>query len=185
MKTKKPTVAQVVAVLELFARYHPAGLGVLLGQVQPPSTQEIAEIIDAFSGTGNLGVRISGGISIPDAERVLSITEAVTSIIDAIGGWDHIAAITRDLRNAYSPESWNEIADFAAHITPGGSIRDGGGGMGARLFGTDGYSRHDISERTARRRFRHALRLLSMQILSRPPDGGLCLLRSTAGGYPS
>lgn len=182
--SKKPSVAQVVAVLELLARFHPAGLGMLLGQVQPPTDDEIAELLGSFSQSSDLGVRISGGVSIPEPERIISLAGMFNGIIAAIGGWRHIWQMAREVRDDISPDLWREAVDYVTHIAPGGKIRDGAGGMGARLFQTNGEGRHGIAERTARRRFRHLLRILAIKILSFPPDGDYALHYTTEGGYP-
>jgi hypothetical protein len=182
---KKPTVAQIVAALELIARFHPGGLGVLLGLVREPSASEIALILSSLSERGDIGVRISGGRAVGEAERILILGDIFFGIIDAIGGWEHICAMTREVRETISPALWAEAADYATHIAPGGRIRDGCGGMGTRLFCASGDGRHEISERTARRRFRNLMRIIALKILSFPVDGNFELLASTAGGYPN
>jgi hypothetical protein len=180
----RPSVSQIVAVLELFARFHPAGLGVLLGQVNEPDDTEIAGILLTFSGRSELGTRIAGGRPIPEAERIIMLEAALFGIIDGIGGWKHIYKMTREVRNTVSPAFWREAADYAAHITQGGTIRDGSGGMGTRLFRTSGEGKYDICERTARRQFRNLLRIIALKILSFPADGNFDLQPSTEGGFP-
>jgi hypothetical protein len=181
--TRKPSTAQVVALLEFFARFHPAGLGLLLGGVRDPSAAEIADMIRSFSSQSDLGTRISGGLFIPEAERVAGLYEAITGIIDSIGGWAHIHEMAREVRADVSAGMWSEAADYAANIAPGGMVRDGAGGMGGRMFGA-GAGRHDICGRTARRRFRNLMRVMALKILSFPPDGGFELNATTGGGYP-
>jgi hypothetical protein len=180
----KPTIAQVVAVLELLARFHPAGLGVLLGQVREPEAAEIAEIIAAFSGRGYLGVRIAGGQEIPEAERLVVLGDIFFGIIEAIGGWEHVYRMTREVMREVSPSFWQEAADYATHIVQGGKIRDGCGGMGKRFFNTNGEGKHEIDERTARRRFRNIMRIIALKILSFPADGSFRLESSTSGNFP-
>ncbi|MDR1516259.1 MAG: hypothetical protein LBS45_11245 [Synergistaceae bacterium] len=182
---KKPSMSQVVALLEFFARFHPAGLGLLLGQVEEPSATELRDIIYSFSSLSHLGVRISGGVFIPEAERVTGLYEIVMKIIDSIGGWEHIYKITLEVKSEVPPNLWRESADYAAHITPGGLVRDGEGGMGGQMFKTSGGGRHGICERTARRRFRKLMRIIALKILSFPPDGGFSLSPTTGGGYPA
>jgi hypothetical protein len=180
----KPTVAQVVAVLELLARFHPAGLGVLLGQVREPDATEIAEIIAAFSGRSYLGVRISGGREIPEAERFVVLGDIFFGIIEAIGGWEHVYLMTREVKDDIGPELWGEAADYAAHIVQGGKVHDGRGGMGKKFFRTNGEGKHDIEERTAKRRFRYIMRIIALKILSFPADGDFRLESSTSGNFP-
>ena len=181
---KQPTIAQVVAVLELIARFHPAGLGVLLGQVRAPESAEISEILLSFSERSYLGIRIIGGHEIPAAERLIFICETFFEIINAIGGWEHINRMTREVRDEVSDRFWQEAADYATHISPGGKVRDGRGGMGDRLYSTNGHGKYDICERTARRRFRNLMRIIALKILSFPVKGDFDLSSSVLGGYP-
>jgi hypothetical protein len=183
--SRKPSTAQVVAALEFFARLHPAGLGLLLGQVEDPSLEEIAEIFGALSQGSGLNARISGGRFIPDEERVILMCEILTGTVDAIGGWEHIHKMTREVKQDVHPEYWREMADYAAYVSPGGKVRDGLGGMGGRVFSSSGGARHDTCIRTTRRRFRRFLRGIAVKILSFPPDGEFELTSSTRGGYPN
>jgi hypothetical protein len=183
-KRKKPAVSQVVAALELIARFHPGGLGVLLGQVREPGTSEIATILSSFSGRSDLGVRIAGGGGVAEAERVIILEEIFFGIIDDMGGWEHIYRMTREVMDTISPVLWAEAADYAAHIAQGGKLRDGSGGIGTRLFRTSGDGRYEICERTARRRFRNLLRIIALKILSFPVDGNFELQASIDGGFP-
>jgi hypothetical protein len=180
----KPTIAQVVAVLELLARFHPAGLGLLLGQVREPEAAEVAEIIAAFSGRSYLGVRIAGGRAIPEAERFVILGDIFFSIIEAISGWEHVYRMTREVKDDVGPELWQEAADYAANIALGGKMRDGRGGMGKHFFNTNGAGKHQIDERTARRRFRNLVRIIALKILSFPANGDFRLESSTSGNMP-
>ena len=184
MTKQKPTIAQVVAVLELLARFHPAGLGLLLGQVREPEAAEIAEIIAAFSGRSYLGVRIAGGREIPEAERIVVLGDIFFSIIEAIGGWEHIYRVTREIKDDVGAGLWQGAVDYATHIIQGGKVRDGRGGMGKRFFNTNGEAKHEIDERTARRRFRALMRIIALKILSFPKDGDFRLESSTSGNFP-
>jgi hypothetical protein len=179
----QPTIGQIIAVLELFARFHPAGLGVLLGQVREPEAVEIAEIVTAFSDRGYLGVRIAGNRGIPEAERLVMLGDMVLGIIESIGGWAHVYRAAREVKDTMSA-LWHVAADYATHIAHGGKIRDGSGGMGKRLFNANGGGKYDIDERTARRRFRHLLWIIAIKIVSFPPDGSFRLEASTDGNYP-
>jgi hypothetical protein len=182
---RPPSVSQVAAVLEILVRFHPAGLGVLLGRVPPPEASEIAAVLSSFADRGYLGVRIAGGRAIPEAERVLFLSDAFLGIINAAGGWERICRAAREVRETVSPSFWREAADYAAYIAQGGKIRDGRGGFGKRLFSTAGNGKHEISGRTARRHFRGLLRIIALEILSFPPDGDFRLVPSTSGNFPA
>jgi hypothetical protein len=181
--SRRPAIGQIIAVLELIARFHPAGLGVLLGQVREPEAAEIAELVTAFSSRSYLGVRIAGNRGIPEAERLVILGDIVLEIIKEIGGWTHVCRAAREVKDTI-PALWRVAADYTAHITQGGKIRDGSGGMGKRLFGANGESKYDINERTARRRFRHLLWIIAIKIVSFPPDGKFRLEASTDGNFP-
>jgi hypothetical protein len=181
---RPPSVSQVAAVLEILARFHPAGFGILLGQAPEPEASEIADIISSFSERGYLGVRIAGGGAIPEAERILFLSDAFLRIISSAGGWERIHRAAREVKDSVSPSFWREAADYAAYIAQGGKIRDGRGGFGKRLFSTAGNGKHEISGRTALRHFRGLLRIIALEILSFPPDGDFRLVPSTAGDFP-
>lgn len=169
--SRKPSLPQLVAVLELFARFHPARLGVLLGNVSVPDMLEISDLLQGFSGTMDLGVRISGGQQSTQAEKMICLTETVSGIIESIGGWGHIHRMTNEVKRDISPTWWQEAENYTTYITPGGQVHDGTGGMGRRLFSPDG--RHGICERTIRRRFRKLLRIVAVKLISISPSGEL------------
>jgi hypothetical protein len=184
VRKKKPSISQVVAALELLARFHPAGFGLLLGQVNEPSPLEIADLLGSFSSSGCLGVRISGGAFVPEGDRIVGLCEIFMNIIESIGGWEHIYKTTREVKKDVHPKFWQVAVDYASHITPGGIVRNNDGGMSGRIFNTRGEGRHDICVRTARRRFRNLLRIIAHTILSFLPDDSFDLSWSTDGGYP-
>ena len=182
----RPTIPQLLAVLELLARFHPARLGVLLGQVCPPDTEEIAELLSIFHTASDLGARISGGGNrLPEAERLLVLTETFICIVEAVGGWEHITATANQVKVEVTAAWWQSAHDYVTYITPGGHVRDGEGGMGERLFSPMGA--HKTCIRTARRRFRQLMRVIAIKILSTKPDGSyeLILSADAGGGYPS
>ena len=182
---KKPSFAQVVAVLELFARFHPDGLGLLLGNGREPDGLEIAEMISSLSPQSGLGIRVMGGRAIPEAERIITMSETVFEVINAIGGWDYIHKITREVAKDFGDKLWREAIDYSIYIS-----RQGNGNIRAEyqspnnIFNTDGTGKHDICVRTARRRFRRLMRVITLKIRSFPPDDGFELENSTNGGYP-
>ena len=182
---KKPSFAQVVAVLELFARFHPDGLGLLLGNGREPDGMEIAEMISSLSPQSGLGIRVMGGRSIPEAERIITMPETVCEVINAIGGWDYIHKITREVSEDFGEKLWREAVDYSVYIS-----RQGNGNIRGEyqslnnIFNTDGTGKHDICARTAKRRFRNMIRVIALKIRSFPPNGGFELESSTSGGYP-
>lgn len=179
--TKRPSVSQVVAVLELIARYF--GWGIIFGRVNPPTALEIADLLDQFRSATDLGVRITGSAMIPEGDRAIILSETVTGIIDAIGGWEHLASVAGEIQ-AETPKDWWRVAeDYTTYIRPGGIIRScTGRSMSARMFGVDG--KHKINERTARCWFRRLLRMIAIHAISRPPEGAFDLIADTSGGAP-
>lgn len=158
----KPAVSQVVAVLELLIRFHPAGMSLLANYA--PSEDDIRDLVRSIKTTDDLGVRVMGGHTTAPQERDVGIADAVVWIIDGVGSWVNIWIAAEEYRNIMGPDLWREITDYVTHIRPGGAIHDGAGGYGNKYFGARG--RHDISLRTARRRFRDLLRVIATKAMA-------------------
>lgn len=175
---KKPTVAQIVAVLELLIRCHPSGMALLVGH--EITADEIREIVGSVGSSDDIGVRIMGGQKISTAERNLCVAETVLDVIDEIGGWENVWRSVEELRAEMPKGWWREVVDFVTFIRPGGAIRDGNGGYGGKFFGAKG--KHGIVTRTARRRFRELLRVVAVKTVANHSFKLSC--ESMSGGGP-
>jgi hypothetical protein len=99
---------QLAAIIQMLVSY-PNGLNVLLGRVPPPGSEQINEMILLFSpSSGDLGVRVDGGTSIPQAERLIYSEEAFCAVIAVCGGWSHIAKVTQDYMKVF-PNTWGIV----------------------------------------------------------------------------
>lgn len=182
---QKPTVARIVAALELVVRFY--GWGVLFGRTEPPTREELENLLDSSSYAADLGVRIMGGRKVPEAERELMRKETVSACIDtieAVGGWPHVAESAESIRQETPKYWWRVVDDYATFIKPGGMIRSGDRSMSERLFGIDG--KHKIDQRTARNWLRRLLRAIAIRVLSFPVDEKEYVLSgdSLASGMP-
>lgn len=114
---------QLTIAIDLLVSHYPQGLSVLLGQVEPPTSQDIAELVASFSGGDDLGIRVGGGESVPEAERMLSTAERFFDVIERAGGWDHISSVVRDWSMHYSA-TWAIIVDHVCWVQGGFSRVD-------------------------------------------------------------
>jgi hypothetical protein len=96
---------QLEAVIQMLIA-SPKGLSILLGRTPPPTTEQIGEMIMAFSSTScDLGVRVDGGLVIPQAERLIYTEQSFNAIIAEVGGWKHINAVAKGYMKLY-PNAW-------------------------------------------------------------------------------
>ena len=103
-------VKRLAAVIELILKYHPKGLRVLVGDVEPTMT-ELDEILQSVEDN-DLPFRIAAAFPSSPQERGLMRAETILSIVDEGGGWAGIAQMARDFRELYS-DTW-EI--FRTHV---------------------------------------------------------------------
>ena len=114
---------QLTVAIDLLVSHYPQGLSVLLGQVEPPTSQDIAELVASFSGGDDLGVRVDGGESVPEAERMICTAEKYFDVIERAGGWNHVIAVVRDWSVHYST-TWAIIVDHVCWVQGGFSRVD-------------------------------------------------------------
>lgn len=114
---------QLTVAIDLLISHYPQGLSVLLGQVEPPTSQDIAELVASFSGGDDLGVRVDGGESVPEAERMLATAEKYFDVIEKAGGWDHIVSVVLEWSEHYS-KTWGIIVDHVRWVQGGFSRVD-------------------------------------------------------------
>jgi hypothetical protein len=103
------------AVIELLARTHPAGLRVLLGEYEPPSAEEIRDMLGATRGGVGADIRVDGGKRLPEAVRLLETAEIFNRFVDAAGGWGHITRMAREWAGKNSGD-WALMVDHARDI---------------------------------------------------------------------
>jgi hypothetical protein len=96
-------VERLVELIETLLRRHPMALRVLLGEVPPPSADEICGML--APGGADLGSRIQGGMPLPEAQRRVETAEGWSRILERIGGWRGLVAATRAFRE-FAPDTW-------------------------------------------------------------------------------
>lgn len=92
--TKK--TLEIYHMLDFFLRCTPLGLLPFMEEGHPLLTSE--EIIDCLYDTGGADAfetRVTGGLFVPEAQRVAERTEPYTAIIKEYGGIEHIRAVVQ------------------------------------------------------------------------------------------
>ena len=102
-------LAEIVRMLVGF----PKGINMLLGRIPPPTLEEVNEMILTFRPAGpDLGTRVDGGENIPTAERLIYTADTFTAVLQACGGWGHIAEVANGWIKVY-PNTWAIVLDHA------------------------------------------------------------------------
>lgn len=160
--SRKITVTKLAGFFE-FVLSQELGIAILLGTVPAPDATEIAEMVRSCNTCPDIGIRVSGGTPIYQAESALLIAEPIEEIIHQAGGWEHITAAFRSYKETY-PRQWIIISDHAMMIRKGGILHDGEGGMMKQM-----EERHKMSQRALRRFRNKILRMVALYVLSWTP----------------
>lgn len=104
-------VDKLAAVIEMILQYHPFGLRVITGDVQP-TTDELWDILASLLSSDEPPQRIAAAFPSSSQERNLMKIESIIEIVNMAGGWAGIATMAREFRKKYV-ESW-EI--FRSHV---------------------------------------------------------------------
>jgi hypothetical protein len=155
----------LVDLLELYLRYHPAPLRVLTDPAYEPTAEEIDPMLSALHPRGDPGVRIDGGESVPEAERRCVRFDEIERTILSAGGWPHIAKTVSDYRDN-CPREWKLLGAHVRWIRPGGVFRNGDGG---RLSGI--AERLGLNQETVIRRRREIVQEMARNCLMESKDG--------------
>ena len=109
------TLNRVMELVELIITCHPQGFGVLLGEVQPPTSLEVHEMMNA------------GRSKLPDdfiptmpnleteAERIVFDREYFDKSVELAGGWPHINLVSREYRDSDS-RMWSVVMDHVKFV---------------------------------------------------------------------
>jgi hypothetical protein len=113
---------KLVAVIELILRYHPKGLRVLVGEVEP-TTEELNQMIrSAEKYDEDLVTRVVRPFPSSPQERALIRADTILSIVNDVGGWKGLAIMARECRELRS-ESWEIFRLHVEWIKVGGGTR--------------------------------------------------------------
>jgi hypothetical protein len=158
---------QLAAIIQMLMAY-PKGLSILLGRVAPPTSEQIIEMILAFSpASADLGVRVDGGLNTPLAERLIYTEQTFFMIIADIGGWKHINDVTREYM-ALFPNTWAIIMDHTRWVRTKTTRIDGSSLKKVA-------DAHGCSIETVRHHINSFPCELARAILASPQDGHLIL----------
>lgn len=77
---------KIYKMLDFYLRYVPLGLLPFFDAQYPlPTSRDIAEVLNALHASDDLGVRISGGETVPEAQRIAECMEPFNALIDHYG----------------------------------------------------------------------------------------------------
>lgn len=108
------SIERLSALIELIALYLPRGLRVLLGVEEPPTPDELTDLLKALRSRPQLSVRIIGGQVTSEAEARVLLAEKVDEIAAEGGGWPNIARAAK-LVSEYHPTQWRRFEDTILH----------------------------------------------------------------------
>ena len=107
---------QLTTAIGLLVEEYPQGLSVLMGISSPPCSADIAELVACSCGaSADLGVRVDGGETVYEAERVMMTADRFFSAIEAAGGWEHLAKVTKEWAERYAT-TWGIIVDHVRWV---------------------------------------------------------------------
>lgn len=130
---------RVSELIELIIACHPQGFGILLGEVEPPSSMEIHEMMNA--GRSKLPedyVPVMPSLE-TEAERIVYDREYFDRSVELAGGWGHINFVSKEYRDSDS-RMWSVVMDHVKFV----------GNSPARYTSKLGYvaARYSLSPRT-------------------------------------
>lgn len=144
-----PLLQKLNAVIEILIRGHPAALKVLTGEIVPPSTEEIAEILGCFKQKNwleILGTHVdtsSTGAAVE--EQIYIMAETFFNIIDAVGGWEHVYKIVHEYQE-HNRTYWLIFRDYLVWMDKVAAGRKGHYWQGDILAKKYGYSKDHLTK---------------------------------------
>ena len=109
------TLNRVTDLVELIITCHPQGFGILLGEVEPPSSYEIHEMMNA--GRSRLPedyVPVMPSLE-TEAERIVYDREYWDRSVELAGGWAHIHLVSKECRDSDS-RMWSVVMDHVKFV---------------------------------------------------------------------
>jgi hypothetical protein len=141
-------MTRLAAVIELILAYHPKALRVLTGE-HVPTLMELSEVV-RDAGEHDAAGFISAALSesAPGSAQLAGLVrgEALQSVIDDAGGWEHIVEAVRFYRRAF-PTTWAIFADHILTVAPGGASRLEDEAQLARMAGKYRVRRATVCEK--------------------------------------
>ena len=106
---------RVSELIELIITCHPQGFGILLGEVEPPSSVEVHEMMNA--GRDKLPedyVPVMPSLE-TEAERIVYDREYWDRSVELAGGWGHIYHVSKEYR-ASDARMWSVVMDHVKFV---------------------------------------------------------------------
>lgn len=119
-----------VKALDLVLKYHPCGLGVLLGTYPPPDAAAWNEIL-SLDRPATEAVRVHGGS--PSERLLLCVARAdeMDRIVDAMGGWEGVRRATEAVRDDY-PDIWRHFVRYLDRVEGASAVKNAVAGCSPR-----------------------------------------------------
>lgn len=93
---------KIYKMLDFHLRYAPLGLLPFMDSKLPlPVARDIQGILSTLRAADDLGVRVTGGESVPEAQRMLEHVDPYSNIIDQYGGIEQIRDVFREWEKRY------------------------------------------------------------------------------------
>lgn len=136
---------EIIWLIELFLDRHSGGLHILVGAAPLPNSTEL-EAMMRNSVSYDIGIRVQGGESLAEEQRVVEAVERVYRALALAGGIERINAVFREFKKA-APSDFALLRDHTAMVKPGRPFRLQG--RGARIL-ADRWHMHPDTLRKAR-----------------------------------
>lgn len=101
--------------MELIISCHPQGFGVLLGEVKPPSSREVHEMMNAWRDKLPDDYVPTMPNLETEAERIVFDREYFDRSVFLAGGWGHINSVSREFRDSDS-RMWSVVMDHVKFV---------------------------------------------------------------------
>ncbi|MBR1658133.1 MAG: hypothetical protein IJ697_06680 [Synergistaceae bacterium] len=159
---------RVSNLVELLISCHPQGFGILLGEVQAPSSREIHEMMNAGRSQLPEDFKATMPNLETEAERIVYDREYFDRSVELAGGWGHIHYVSQECRKMDS-RKWSVVMDHVRFVEKSAS----------RYMSKLGYiaTRYSLAPRTVtkyRKEFPHIL--AEMLLISPGEDDNFYLL---------
>ena len=105
---------RVTELVELLITCHPQGFRVLLGEVPPPTSREVHEMMNA-GRTKLPDDFIPTMPNLAEAERIVYDREYFDKSVELGGGWPHIYEVSREFRDSDS-RMWSVVMDHVKFV---------------------------------------------------------------------
>ena len=106
---------RVTNLVELLISCHPQGFGVLLGDVEPPDSKMIHEMMSAGRVPMPDDFKPTTPSNETEAERIVYDREYFDESVNLAGGWPHIHNTTREQATA-DPATWRIVVDHTKFV---------------------------------------------------------------------